>query len=274
MKFNKDFVVVKMECLFNEEVKFNGPEGQKLMIMTAQNPEHHVRNYGTVVSVPTKLSKRVFAMNAIGPPLYNNMSPNELIWLNQVPITVQKGDKVYMHHQAIMQTLKDETLILKEKRREDGGHTYWLKVLYSMIFCSVRDEEVIPNATWTLVRPDMETWDDIKHPVPELDDKGQPKFKTVSRMNQTTMMMENVKEPVLLPEDQWIIVKTRPESKLLLGFIEHVGENLIGEPNDLKKGDHIVYRQHADFRVNIDGQEYFLIKQRHIEGKVEEVVEN
>ena len=268
MKFHSDYCVVRLPELLKEESKFKGTEGKKLLIDASYHPEKHVCNNGELLSVPNKLSQKVpFAMNAVGPPIYFQMCPDEVIWLDAVQITLKPGDKVYFHHNIIMWAMRGEGM-LKEEKKQDGTKEYFLKIRYDLIFCAVRYGKIFPNATWTLVEPDMEDWNDIFHPVPEIDEHGNQKMELKKHWNDELKLFIDMKVPVFKPKEQWIQTKTAPEAKYLKGFIRHIGEPLHGEILDLEVGDHIVYRRHADFEVEIEGKKYFLIKQRHIEAVI------
>ena len=264
MQFQKDYAIVKLDRLFEDEYELTGSNGKKLLLMIAEQPERYIRNYGTLINPPVKLSHTPWGFNKVGPPIYFNSNPNEVIYLDELPITAEAGDKVYFHHNAIMAAMKDRKCILKEEKQPDGKTEYWIKVLYSDIFCSVREGLIIPSGTWTLIEPDMESWDDILVPIIETDKDGQPVMQYEKKMGEDGIM-KTISRPKFLPKEKWIQKKVRPDRKLLKGFVRFVGEPLKGEPADIKSGDHIMYRTHADFEVKIEGKTYLLIKQRYIE---------
>jgi co-chaperonin GroES (HSP10) len=271
MKFIYDHVVVKFDRMFNYETEIHGENGKMVMLAIAERPEMYVNNEGTVIGVPDKLSSdKVFAFNKMGPPLYYKSSPQEVVWLDEVPMDIEVGDKVYCHHNAVMNAMKDsEDVILKEEFNQETKETVvWLKVLVTDIFCSERNGELFPNATWVLVEPDMETWEDILVPIPEIDPlTGRQKIVITKKL--INGIMKTIQEPKWIPKDKWIQTKQAPEAKLLKGFIHAVGDPLKGDERDLKKGDHIIFRNLADFEVEIGDKKYYLMKQRNIRGVIE-----
>lgn len=269
MRILTDYAIVKFEKLLEDEHKIKGQEGRKILLAVAQDPARNVRNYGELVSVPKKLSdKLIFAVNALGPPLYHRSSPNEVIYMNQVEIELEPGYRVYVHHNAIVNALRDPDLIIKEEKQDDDTTHYWVKVMYQDIFCAIVDGQYKMNATWTLVKPDFETWDDILKPIPEIDDDGNLVLETVKQPDENGVF-QTIRRPKMKPKEQWLQLKVRPEAIYLRGFVEAVGKPLKNEPQDIHIGDHIIYRKNADFEVTIEGINYFLIKQRHIRGFIE-----
>jgi len=272
MKFIYDYAVVKFDKLIRNESEVSGANGQKILLAMAKEMERYVHNEGTVVSVPDKLSdSKVFAFNRMGPPLYYRSSPQEVTWLDVVPMSIKAGDKVYCHHNAVMNALKDsEDVILKEEyNKERKETTVWIKVLITDIFCAERKGKLFPNATWTLVKPDMETWEDILVPIPEIDPlTGQQKVELTKKMDKAGIM-QTTPVPKWLPKEKWIQTKQAPEAKFLRGFIEAIGDPLIGDIKDLEKGDHIIFRNFVDFEVSIGGVKYYLMKQMNIRGVIE-----
>lgn len=238
-----DFVVAKTNQFFIDRIGTN----KNIILAADYRPEHNIKIDAEVVTVPNKISQRLFAMNQVGPPMYYEGSPSEVIFTDRIPIIAQPGDKVYIHYNAMMMNYKEPFHI----EGSGDNQTIYLKILYERILCIVRDGEIIPNATWTLVEPDMETWDDIL--IPTYFPANLTGGKKVQR-----------------PKKEWLAMKSRPDAKLLQGFVRHVGPPLIGDELDLKQGQKILYKKDADFRVTIEGQEYFLIKQKDIEVIIEE----
>ena len=242
-RFHTDYAVVKTDRFFNDRIGTNN----QIILAADYRPEHNFKITAEVVSVPDKLSQRIFAMNQVGPPMYYEGSPTEVVFTNQIPIIVKPGDIVYLHYNAVNQNYKQPLEIVKN----GDETTIYMKILYERILCIVRDGEIIPNATWTLVEPDLETWDDITIPTyyaPELT--GGKK--------------------VLRPKNEWIVTKSRPDVKFLQGYLKHVGPPLKGEELDLKPDQKVVYKRESEFKVHIEGKDYFLIKQKDIEMIIEQ----
>jgi co-chaperonin GroES (HSP10) len=114
----------------------------------------------------------------------------------------------------------------------------------------VREEKIIPIGGYVLIEPDLESWDDILKPVRSTIKDKDGNF-------------------ILKPKDQWLQTKVRPDRKYLTGFVRHIGAPLKGDVNELEIGQKIYYRKHADWVQNIEGKEYYAIRQRHIVGKDE-----
>ena len=89
-------------------------------------------------------------------------------------VDVRAGDMVYF----MPQCTEDENMIEKTKDRE----VYQISV--SEIICAVRDGKIIMQGEWVLIKPDVETWDDITTPG-------------------------------------GIIMKTQPDKRWLQGFVAH-----------------------------------------------------
>lgn len=60
-----------------------------------------------------------------------------------------------------------------------------------------------------------------------------------------------------------IIMKVSPEAKALRGWVRFIGER-----DDLKPGDHIIYINDADVRTTIEGVEYFCMLEEEILSKI------
>jgi hypothetical protein len=252
-KFQADFCVAKTDRLLNESAGFVGHNGQTVFVDASFNPEHHVNNQVVLASVPNKLTKKPLGFNAIGAPHYYEFSPTEVYWLDQLPMVLRQGDTAYLKYTAIVNAIRDRRV---EEVVEDGKKWYYFPVSYEDVFCVKRDGEYICNATWTLVEPDMESWDDILLPLPMVGADGK-------------MVIDALGVPVLKPKEQWLSTKSKPGNKPLRGFVRAIGEPQKGEICDLSVGDHIIYHTNADFEVTVDNQKYFLMKQRHILAVIE-----
>lgn len=262
IKYSKDFVVVKTDKLLFQEKELDGENGLQILIDASFEPVKHVVNFGEVVSVPDRLSHRPWGINMAGKPKYFEFDEREVLWVDQLPITVQKGDKVYFHYNQTMKALDNGPI---HEEVIDGKKYYYLKIEYQYIFCSIRDNEVIPNATWTLIEPAMESWEDILHPVPEMDKDGNIKTEIVTKFDEKGLAYQE-RVPKLKPKEEWIQMKVAPEAVLREGYVRHIGNPVIDGYCDLNQGDKILYRTHADLEVNIENVNYFLIKQHHISG--------
>jgi co-chaperonin GroES (HSP10) len=237
-----NFAVFRTDRLSNDDTKFKGNNGLNLVVDTSWDPKKHVCTSGEVVSIPKHLSNVLISQKHKGLPAYDSYSPYSYRYLSDITLEIQPGDRIYFH----FNTIRPQNLIKKEK---EGDKTwYYFKVRIDQIICAVRGGVVIPTSTYTLVEPDMETWEDIFVPT-----------------------YSNIKGPdgkfILKPKDQWLQKKVMPEKKYLLGFVRHVGTPYKGETCDVSVGDRIVYRRSADWTNAIEGKDYFAILQRHIIAK-------
>lgn len=249
MKAFHNFIIFKTDTLFNYGVKFKGIGGRELVVDPSFEPAKHVRIYGEVVSVPVRLGRTPIAQERVGAPGYYEQSPFRYKFLSDIEPEVQVGDRIYYHF---------NTIHTKNMVREDGVHpnrTWFYKVQYDQVMCAVRNGEIICIGGYCLVDPDMETWEDISIPVPEVGTDGKPLLNTLG-------------EVINKPKDQWLVRKAMPGNKYLVGFVRHVGSPLKGDKREVEVGDRILYQRYADWTVNIEGKDYFVIKQRHIMGVV------
>lgn len=121
------------------------------------------------------------------------------------------------------------------------------------------EKQVKMIGSWVLLEPDKETWESISLPTPEtingkpvLDGKGKPVYK---------------------PQDQWIVTKTHPASRYLVGWVRHIGSPLKGDKCYLQPGDYVYFRPAADTLIRVEGVEYYRLIQRNIYGYVPYVKE-
>ncbi len=126
---------------------------------------------------------------------------------------------------------------------------YWFKCRMDNIICAVRDEKIIMIGGYTLIEPDVELWEDILIPT-------------------YTGLTDKEGNPIKRPKEFWIQTKLMPEAKYLKGFVRHIGSPLNGDVRECNPGDHIIYKKNADWTNLIEGVEYFVVRQRHIEGRL------
>lgn len=239
-----DFVLFKTDVLFNDKVKFKGVNGQELVIETSFDPQRHVRIYGEVVAVPERLRHIPIEQEHKGLPSPVDQVRFNYKFLDDIEMEVQVGDRIYFH----FNTIRQENFVNIE-----GTHpnrTWTIKVRYDMILCVVRKGEIIPIGGYALIRPDWETWEDISIPTPS-------EIKGVDG------------KPLMKPKDQWLVTKSAPGYKFLQGYVEHIGKPLKGNKCEVRVGQKIWYHRNADWMVNIEGKDYFVIKQKYIIGREE-----
>ena len=131
------------------------------------------------------------------------------------------------------------------------NRVWYIRVRYDMVFLTVREGKIIPIQGYTLIDPDWESWEDIAVP-------------TYSHLKDAHG------NPMLKPKEQWVVTKSAPGYKFLTGFVRHVGTPLRGDKCEVKVGQKIWYHRNADWMQNIEGKDYFTIRQNHIIGRAEE----
>ncbi len=137
--------------------------------------------------------------------------------------------------------------------RIEGKHPnriWYIKVSYEQVICAVRDGKIIMIGGNCLIDPDFESWEDLA--IPTYSD-----------------LVGEDGQKILKPKEQWIVTKSAPGYKYLLGFVKKVGSPLMGDTCEIKEGQRIWYHKNADWMVKIEGRDYFVIKQRHIIGREE-----
>lgn len=122
--------------------------------------------------------------------------------------------------------------ICKENRIYLNGHHLY-KIPYNQIYCAVRDEEIIMIGGHVFVNPEMQTEKEI------VTGSG-------------------------------VIAQTHTKPKTLTGYIQHTGTPLIGEQIIAGQGDKIYYLPESDIKINIEGEEYYRMKQKDIIAKFTE----
>lgn len=246
MKAHSNFLIFKTTSLFNDKVRMGGPDGKELFLETGFDPARHVNVNGEVVSVPIYLSPAIpISQQHKGLPSYHGESPYQYKYLSDIEPDVQIGDKIVFH----FNTVKNKNLIKVEG--EHPNRTWYYKVQYDQVYCSIRDGKIIMIGGYTLIDPDWESWDDLSIPTPQIGADGKP-------------MMNLDGSPMMKPKDQWIVTKSAPGYKYLKGFVRHVGSPLKGDKCEVKAGQRIYYTRNADFMIKVEGQDFFCIKQRNI----------
>ena len=238
----QNYIVFSTTEMFNSHVTFKGAGGKQVVIDPSFDPQIHIRTYGTVVSVPLHLTKRPIMQEHLGTPSYGESSPYEYRYLSDVQQEVKPGDRIYFHF---------NTITMRNMVKEEGEHpnrTWYFKVSYDQVICAVREGKIIPIASYALVEPDYETWEDILHPT-----------------------YSNLKDEhgnfIQKPKSEWIQTKVKPEYHFLTATVKYVGTPLGTDKCEVEPGQKIWYRRNADWKNKIEGVEYFAIRPRHIIGK-------
>ena len=122
--------------------------------------------------------------------------------------------------------------ICKENRIHLNGQSIY-KIPYNQIYCTVREGKIIMIGAHVFVRPEMQKEKEI------VTGSG-------------------------------VITQTHIKPKTLIGYIQHIGAPLQGETLIAEQGDKIYYLPESDIKINIEGEEYYRMKQKDIIAKFTE----
>ena len=242
MKPFNNYIIFKTNAMFNDKAGFKGIGGREIVLDPSFDPQKHVRTYGEVVSLPLHLTPAPVMQEHRGSPAPTDQSPFEYRTVADVSQDVSIGDRIYFHFNTI--TMRN---CVKEEG-VDPNRTWYFKVRYDQIICSIRDGNITPIASYLLVDPDFESWEDILVPV-------------MSQLKDTEGNF------IPKPKDQWLQRKVKPEYKYLTAFVRHVGNPFIGDKLEVEVGQKVWYRRNADWMNTIEGEDFFVIRQRHIIAK-------
>jgi co-chaperonin GroES (HSP10) len=126
----QNFVLIEVESLFHDNILFN--DGRELLIDPTYEPEKHHQTSGIVHTVPDSL--------------YFNKKDIEFSMEYQVPVELQKGDKVFFHYLQISSAINQKLLLTIEGKL----HIF---VRYDQCFCAIREGEMIMLNGWMLLEP-------------------------------------------------------------------------------------------------------------------------
>lgn len=309
MKIFRDFVIVRVPSVFQDETRYKGLNGLQIMVNVFHDPQRHVRCSAEVMAVPQYLSRFPVISNPVGLPEYHDRRPRKpFLSMRDIEMDVRVGDRIYFHYNCLVpnnELRQWNHHFITRKSDIIGGQPVqmlYFKIKYDLIFAAVRYEPVSPGAPgfewhreqdlkpmqtyesrqndedplcssqrfvlddhvyrksvdmiggYVLVEPDMETWDDISIPIPEV-------------VNGTVLLGPDGK-PVMKPKSQWLVTKAQPEERDLQGWVRYVGKPMRGDTCLLETGDYVHFRPLADTKIVFEGQEYFRMRQRHIMLKV------
>ena len=111
-------------------------------------------------------------------------------------------------------------------------------------------KRVIMIGSYVMVEPDMETWEDISIPTPEVVDGK--------------VLLNPDGSQRLKPKEQWIVTKQMPGERYLVGWVRHTGTALRGDREFLKPGMYVAFQKFANTKMRFEGFTYFRMRQRHI----------
>lgn len=202
----------------------------------------HHRIYGTVVSVPQKLSNNnlAFFKDDPGKPYPKDYLKGVGIWVTMSDIDpiIRKGDRIYYHFNAISEDNR-----LKGYFEDTKSKTF--RVGYDQIFCVVREGEIIPVGGHVLVEKVFDPG------VEEIEVKG---VKVMAKTSASGLVTEVGSKPVSYA-----------------GTIAYIGAPFKCDPDlGLVAGDKIVFTKESDWVNKIEGKEYYVMRQRDIIAKYEQ----
>lgn len=202
--------------------------------------QRHIKTFGTVYPAEYGFKGRAATGAKNFPAPGVNDEPEEYVFLHDIVLDVQGGDKVYFDTFGLRDAIGDQ-----ETYQVDGKKLYGLP--YNFIICVVRDEKIIPIGGQVLITPDIEDWEEILIPVYSdnlLDENGRRQLK---------------------PKDQWIQTKVEPEARIQRGWVAHIGEPLVGQEQILQVGDYVIYEKNAQhLAVQVEGEDYYYIHHKYI----------
>lgn len=300
MRLVRDFIIVKVPSVFIDETKYKGLNGMNIMLNVFHRPEHHTRNYGIVVSTPISLGKWPIISQPTFPggkshyrrmsdiPMdievgdkvyfhYNCLLPDTHTRLyNYLFVKSQKeivnGKEVnflyfrikydlcfaVVRYHKTHASMKDFTWDMEEQLKPltcpiDPSGDEELKQEERFIASdNVYRKEVKMIGSYVFVEPDMETWEDISIPIPQVGSNGK-------------ILLDDKGNKIMKPKDQWIVSKAQPEERDLEGWVRHIGPPLKGDHElSAREGTKIIFRPHANTKLNFEGKDYFRMRQRHI----------
>lgn len=111
-------------------------------------------------------------------------------------------------------------------------------------------KNIVPIGSWILVQPDMETWEDISIPTPEVINGKK--------------LLDKRGQPIMKPKDQWIVIKKAPEERYLQGWVVYTGSALKGDKEFLEEGMYVYFQKFMNTKIKVEGKDYFRMRQRHI----------
>jgi hypothetical protein len=143
----------------------------------------------------------------------------------------------------------DSTIKDDETREISAGKRY--ERVDEHGFSHIYKKEITMIGSYVLIEPDKETWEDISIP-------------TAVVVNGKILMELDGKTPKMRPKEEWIVVKSMPTEKYLMGWVRFTGSPLKGDRAFLKPGMYVHFQRHADTKMMFEGKEYFRMRQRHV----------
>lgn len=231
----RNYVFFKTDKLAEDSIIIGG---NALYFDPTYDPQRNARIYGTVYSIPYKLSKIIIGQFPQGKPKYQDPTP-AFRYLDEIAQEIKVNDKIYFHYNTLGNP--EHSFMANDI---NGDPVY--SVRYDLIYCAVRNGLIIPIGGNVLIEPLKEAIDDILHPLKDLDGN-------------------------ILSKDKWIQLKPEPGYIFLQGIVRVVGTPLKNDgPQILKPGDHVIIQSNYDRTIKIEGSEYYAVKNKHILGVIHE----
>jgi len=218
---------------------------------------HHVREFGTVISVPLALNKEL-----------------------KTTMDVRVGDRLYFHF---------HTVEPDNEYQVDGKTVY--KAAYNQCYCCVRDGEIIMLNDYIFCTPVMEKESDVFSESgiqlrSDTEIKPIPLRAKVEKMRKHFLKIQDLKEldRAIIDENgdvssvKWTPWKNeeerneaqgKPATTILMSDKGKSQNKMILEMENNRKnlqesgfavGDEIIYSKESDFRIMIEGQEFYRMR--------------
>jgi len=148
-----------------------------------------------------------------------------------------------------------EPLLQKVERSADNSDDIELSCLGELyrdndnLYC----KQIIMIGSYVFIEPNMETWEDIQHPVQAVGADGK-------------LLTDAGGNPIYKPKSEWLYTKANPGEKSLQGWVRYIGNPLIGDERLVEVGDYVHFINKATAKVEFEGKEYFRMRQRFILG--------
>lgn len=234
IKPNPNNVIVKIKSQFKSKTKSG------LNFNPIFRKYHNVVYTGEVVGVPSDYDSMPIYQEYDGhpcpkaympkPPFSANMHSPIKFTVADTLMDVEIGDTVYFHYLSIQ--------FFEEGRKsksyiytdEDGFEHH--RVGVDQLFCSVREGKINMLLGYVLIEPIM-------------DEKGSKK-------------------------SSGLINKVESAPRYLQGVVRHAGAGVGSQNiNSVSSGDMVLYLPKSEFKNNIEGKDYFVMKQWHLVAKKE-----
>lgn len=235
IKPKANHVIIYTEVELENVRKGKGYDGRDLLLQTEKYFwMDNTRIYADVVAVPERVAGNITVAHdhpgfPVGDGYYSGGILKARKTIDNIIPEVEVGDRLYFDFD-ILGNMEYST----GTRLGDG----YFAVRYDQIICTVRNGEIIMIGGWVLIDPQVE-----ENLLPVRDAQGN-----------------------LLPKERWIAKTPDPSTAVALhGTLRHIGKPLrCDDPLDIEPGDRIIFSYYSEYKMVIEGKEYFCMKQRDI----------